>query len=207
MRQQLVSLQHNKCAYCEDYLRGRMIEIDHIRPKKRHLYWWLAYSVENLVATCRACNNTKSSRWELCDGESELIPRQRPWVTSERTMLIDPTAEDPTLHLTYVYAGGMWRIAATSPRGRWTIEKLGLDSDSFTHEANEFVLQSMDALAQRIEAAKRARDSQGLSDALEEMQRRFDHPGQKWLHLVRTVIEHIVGGTYRPPLASYRGAG
>jgi len=199
MRPQLVAQQHNKCAYCEDYLRERMIEIDHIRPKKRDLYWWLAYSVENLVAVCRACNNMKSSKWELCSGGPQLIPRQKPWMTPEDAMLIDPTAEDPTQHLTYIYAKGKWRIAAMSPRGRWTIEKLGLDRDSFTHEANEFVLQAMDGHAKEVEAAKLEQDSLRLRDALVDLLD-FDRPEQRWRHLVQTVIRHIVNGTYYAPI-------
>src|SRR4051812_49238117 len=65
MQARLTAAQNRKCAYCEDYLRNRMIEVDHIRPKHASEYWWLAYSLRNLVASCRSCNNAKSNKWSL----------------------------------------------------------------------------------------------------------------------------------------------
>lgn len=203
MREQLFAAQHAKCAYCEAYLRPRMIEIDHIRPKKATHYWWLAYSIENLVAACRACNNAKSSRWALRNGTTKLTPRQQPWVTPEPAMLVDPTTDDPTPHLTYVFAGGLWRIAATSTRGRWTIENLELDGDAFTYEVNEFILQALDPYAREVEQAKRALDTERLSEALAKLSS-FDRPQQRWLQLVRTICGHVIAGTYQRPALSPR---
>lgn len=200
LRGALESAQHGKCAYCEDYLRPRMTEVDHIRPKKPTLYWWLAYSLENLVGTCRTCNNAKSSHWQLTPRSTMLVPRQEPWARSERAMLVDPTVEDPSPHLTYVYAGGRWRIAAITSRGRWTIDTLELDRDSFTREANEFLLQAIDPLAQEVQAAKQNLDQIRLTQALRAL-RAFDRAEQRWLQLVRVVVAHIVDGTYQSPVA------
>ncbi len=199
LRGALESAQHGKCAYCEDYLRPRMTEIDHIRPKKPTLYWWLAYSPENLVGACRSCNNAKASRWKLVPGSFKLIPRQKPWVRPERAMLVDPTIEDPSPHLTYVYAGNKWRIAAITDRGRWTIKALELDRDSFTREANEFLLQAINPLADEVQTAKQTHDIGRLTNALGRL-RSIDRQDQRWLQLVRIVIAHVVNGTYQAPV-------
>lgn len=101
MRDVLATAQHGKCGYCEDFLRPRMTEIDHIRPKKSTHYWWLAYSPQNLLATCKTCNNTKGDQWQLEPGTAPLTPRKEPWQVPEPGMLIDPTVEDPGSHVTY----------------------------------------------------------------------------------------------------------
>jgi uncharacterized protein (TIGR02646 family) len=199
MQPRLTAAQRRKCAYCEDYLRTRMIEVDHIRPKDPSKYWWLAYSLENLVATCRSCNNAKSNKWRLMPGTTRLIPREEPWVVPEPSMLVDPTVEDPDDHITYVYAGGLWRVAALTRRGRWTIDSLELDRDSFTLEANEFVLDAVDPYAKEIASAKSDLDRARLAAAVAEI-KRYDLIERRWTQMIRVLIRHSVAGTYSTPI-------
>jgi uncharacterized protein (TIGR02646 family) len=199
MQTRLANSQRRKCAYCEDYLRKRMIEVDHIRPKDAAKYWWLAYELENLVATCRSCNNAKSNKWQLLPGVARLIPRDRPWIVSEPSMLVDPTVDDPSLHITYVYAGGLWRVAGLTRRGRWTINALELDRDSFTYEANELILDVIDKPALEVMAAKADLDRARLVAAVAVL-KEIDTAGRRWTQLIRTLIQHAVAGTYVTPV-------
>lgn len=199
VRPQLVAAQNKKCGYCEDYLRERMVEIDHVRPKKSSEYWWLAFSIENLVATCRSCNNAKSDRWELQPGTAKLAPRQTPWTVAETAMLVDPTSEDPDPHIGFIYAGQMWRIAALTDRGRWTIENLELDRDSFTYESNELIIDVIDPLAREVDAAKEALDRDRLTSGVDAL-KRLDKPRRRWSQMTRALTAHVVRGTYRTPV-------
>ena len=52
-------------------------------------------------------------------------------------MLVDPTADEPSTHLTYLKHAGVWGIAALTDRGTWTIRNLELDRDSFIRDINE----------------------------------------------------------------------
>lgn len=52
---QLLVESNNKCAYCETPTRVVAYgDVEHFRPKS--IYWWLAYSYENYLPSCTACN-------------------------------------------------------------------------------------------------------------------------------------------------------
>lgn len=52
---QLLAESNNKCAYCETPTRVVAYgDVEHFRPKS--IYWWLAYSYENYLPSCTACN-------------------------------------------------------------------------------------------------------------------------------------------------------
>src|SRR5437762_10845774 len=62
---QLLIETNNKCAYCETPTRVVAYgDVEHFRPKS--IYWWLAYSYENYLAACGACNQEyKKDHFEL----------------------------------------------------------------------------------------------------------------------------------------------
>jgi len=52
---QLLTESNGKCAYCEAPLTHIAYgDVEHFRPKS--IYWWLAYSYENYLASCTLCN-------------------------------------------------------------------------------------------------------------------------------------------------------
>lgn len=201
MRERLTAAQHRKCAYCEDYLRDRMVEVDHVRPKaptSQVGYWWLAYSVSNLVATCRSCNNAKAQKWMVRPGSRRLRPRETPDGVTERAMLVDPTTDDPDKHLTWVYAGRLWRIAALTDRGRWTINALALDRDSFLFESNEYIVDVVDPPVEALRAAISDRDRLQFEAALTRLDE-LHAVGRRWSQLVRVLRAHALAGSYQRP--------
>lgn len=51
----LVEETHGKCAYCEaSFEMAAFGDVEHFRPKS--VYWWLAYSYDNYLASCQVCN-------------------------------------------------------------------------------------------------------------------------------------------------------
>jgi uncharacterized protein (TIGR02646 family) len=198
MKRRLSVAQRHKCAYCEDYLRDRVVEVDHVRPKAATQYWWLAYAVPNLVATCRSCNNAKSSKWQLQPRARKLRPREQPWHRAERAMLVDPTADDPKEHITYVFHAGLWRIASLTSRGLWTISAIQLDRDSFTYEANEFILEAVDPIAKAVKAAAASGDTV-LRDQLLDKLSELSRPETRWTHLRDVVRDAVISGAYQRP--------
>lgn len=69
---QLLAESHNKCAYCETPTRVVAYgDVEHFRPKS--VYWWLAYSYENYLPSCGACNQEyKKDFFELEDKKNKL---------------------------------------------------------------------------------------------------------------------------------------
>ncbi len=69
---QLLVESNNKCAYCETPTRVVAYgDVEHFRPKS--IYWWLAYSYENYLPSCGACNQEyKRDLFELEDKKNQL---------------------------------------------------------------------------------------------------------------------------------------
>lgn len=69
---QLLAESNQKCAYCETPTRVVMYgDVEHFRPKS--VYWWLAYSYENYLPSCGACNQEyKKDFFELKDKTKQL---------------------------------------------------------------------------------------------------------------------------------------
>ena len=65
----LRSLYHGKCAYCETYDPSPHVE--HYRPK-RGGYYWLAYSWDNLIASCSQCNTKKGNKFPIIDQKASF---------------------------------------------------------------------------------------------------------------------------------------
>lgn len=71
-KEQLLSESNNKCAYCDTPTRVVAYgDVEHFRPKS--IYWWLAYSYENYLPSCTACNQEyKKDFFELQDRALQL---------------------------------------------------------------------------------------------------------------------------------------
>lgn len=69
---QLLVESHNKCAYCDTPTRVVAYgDVEHFRPKSH--YWWLAYSYENYLPACIACNQEyKKDFFALADAARQL---------------------------------------------------------------------------------------------------------------------------------------
>lgn len=198
LRPQLREAQRRKCAYCEDRVRDRMSEVDHVRPQSAAKYWWLAFSMPNLVLACRRCNGIKSDKFDLVWDTAMLAPRQEPWTCREAACLVDPTTDVPDDHITFVLAGGRWRIAAAnnSSRGAWTIAALELDGDDLNDEMDEYVSDVLDPLVLQYQIAVAASDRAAIARATDRLVR-LALPEKRWTQLVRVVVEHVRAGTYR----------
>lgn len=61
VQKRLNKVYHLKCAYCEQKLLDAPRHIEHYRPKDT--YYWLAYSWDNLLLCCGACNSAKGKRF------------------------------------------------------------------------------------------------------------------------------------------------
>lgn len=57
----LNNIYKNKCAYCEE--KVEQLHVEHYRPKK--IYYWLAFSWDNLILACATCNQFKGSNFDL----------------------------------------------------------------------------------------------------------------------------------------------
>ena len=102
-----------RCMYCVD---SHGADIEHFRPKAR--YPQRAFQWTNMLRSCTECGRFKGSQFPTANG---------------RPLLIDPTAEDPWLHIDFDPDTGnltaRFDIHASdwSPKGAKTVEVLQLD--------------------------------------------------------------------------------
>lgn len=109
---ELWSAQYHKCCYCEQRVPIGFNDVEHYRPKCRadrrpgcvntHGYWWLAFSWENLLFACPACNRSgKNDLFPLSLGSISLVnPLQPPG--NEYPLLLDPGSPiNPVEHIEY----------------------------------------------------------------------------------------------------------
>ena len=102
LRDTLWKQQHMKCCYCELRRdRRREMDVDHFRPKakveedKTHMgYWWLAYEWQNLLYSCKYCNQEHKKNFFplLENGIRARLPEDE--LTLERPALLNPYVDD-----------------------------------------------------------------------------------------------------------------
>lgn len=148
VKHDLVRMQRHKCCYCERRTVPDHNDVEHYRPFSR--YWWLAWTWDNLLFACSACNRSggKLDQFPLA---ASSIPLAYPALPpgGEQPLLVDPTANDPRLHIQFrPLPPGRWAPFGITERGRETISMLRLDRDSylddFTHHVEVTVKPVID---------------------------------------------------------------
>lgn len=125
VRKKLEKIYHLKCAYCETSLLDAPRHIEHYRPKD--IYYWLAYSWDNLLLACHKCNSIKGSKFPVKNsrakycGESfeDIHNLGESYDRLEEPLIINPEKED-VLELIYFDKNG--KIYSDDERVKYTIE-------------------------------------------------------------------------------------
>jgi len=105
----LKQIYHEKCAFCESYIKNEVGDIEHFRPKnsnenqakkcdKTYSYYWLAFSWDNLLPCCSRCNGKKSNCFDIegnrakYDGEelADLHNKLEAYSIEEKPKLLHP---------------------------------------------------------------------------------------------------------------------
>ncbi|MDN5110855.1 TIGR02646 family protein [Aliarcobacter butzleri] len=100
VQKKLNEIYHLKCAYCEQKLLDAPKHIEHYRPKD--IYYWLAYSWDNLLLSCGSCNSSKGTNFQIKEtivtytNESfeDIHNLGSSYDAIEEPMIINPEKED-----------------------------------------------------------------------------------------------------------------
>lgn len=145
IREKLLTLYDDKCAYCERKLSfrhrddSRYFNIEHFRPKGKVTdlighrgYYWLAYEWSNLIPSCRSCNNFKRNKFPIKGKRVfEIHDDFNKWKANsnsyqiEDSLLIHPEIDEPNKHLKFKGV----KLKALTIKGRYTICVIGLKRD------------------------------------------------------------------------------
>ncbi|MEO5731289.1 MAG: hypothetical protein ABI134_00590, partial [Byssovorax sp.] len=103
VKRELAAMQHNKCCYCEKREeQAKYRDVEHYRPKS--LYWWLAWTWENLLFACIDCNREqKRDLFPQEPSSAALVAEQAP-PAGERPLVIDPSdpSVEPTTEIVFM---------------------------------------------------------------------------------------------------------
>lgn len=150
-------LQEGRCAWCSLLLGKegrRSVHRDHIAPKSIYGQW--TYHPLNLVLVCDFCNTEVKK-----DLDTVQVGRD-PYEASE-FWLVHPYLEDAIEdHIVFEdFEDGIGIIiVGKSDKGRWTIDKLQLDSPSMT------VRRAEEANIQRLTRLLSEKDQKLVADAV-----------------------------------------
>ena len=178
VREALVELFHNKCAYCETALPSwQPGEVSHYRPKSGvvgnegkyypQLYYWLANDWNNLLLVCQACDAIRFQEWlKLGKGsrfplEDESQRAQQPGEESrEKPLLLDPCLDFPEEHLVFDELGNVY---SSTPQGQTTIAVLDLNRPALVEARKEAAAK----LEMKLKSA--SEDANQLSSLVQEI--------------------------------------
>lgn len=130
IRKKLEPLYNSKCAFCEQ--KVEQYHIEHFRPKQ--IYYWLAYSWDNLLLACHYCNNYKGINFDI-RGKRAKCPNIRnlndintissnKYNLQEHPKLINPEQIDPKGYLKFDKEG---KISSDDENFEFTIKTCKID--------------------------------------------------------------------------------
>ena len=144
IKDRLKGLYHHKCAYCE--YKVEQGHVEHYRPK--NLYYWLAYSWDNLMYSCPTCNQFKGTTFDI-KGKKILPPKvsddlseintlsSKRYDQQEKPMLLNPERDD--LKDVFIFDMQGHIKGNNNSRADYTIEKCHLDRVFLVDERRKII--------------------------------------------------------------------
>lgn len=164
VKHSLVHLYDSRCAYCGCYYPQEMLEVEHYRPKNHYQpdnqkkinehqnhngYYWLSLSWDNLLLSCRNCNGSKSSIFDIEDKDNRATYSEeahKEWSLihklsglyddQEKPLLINPEKEDPIPHFSFSKNG---HVKWLTEKGKNTLNVCNLDRDDLVEKRAEII--------------------------------------------------------------------
>ncbi len=206
LRDYLLWLFYEKCAYCETDFRSARVQIDHFRPKSgvtgqgQHPgYYWLMFAPSNLLPSCSLCNRNKSNCFPV-RGKRAIAPGDD--LAQELPELLNPYADDDIAsHITFVtdesdpLLFGVAKEISNSRRGQQSIEGYGLNEDAKVRgrqmEMKAFMREFKDAFEN---PARRAELLTSLQEGRRPFSAACEAKVKAWLDsLSRELVQHLGG--------------
>lgn len=202
VKPQLFVMQYNKCAYCEKREeQAKYRDVDHYRPKA--LYWWLAWTWENLLFACIDCNREyKASQFPLVS-EVERIVGERSAPAAEEPLVIDPSDPgcDATAEIVFrrerVQGKERWKPYGLSRRGVATIRVCGLDRPSLLTLYTAHVMSVVRPKLEAFFQAHKSEDTRAAFAAWERAKRGLLGKHSEFRALSHDALEVLVSEPLR----------
>lgn len=169
----LKNIYNCKCAFCEQ--KVEQLHVEHFRPK--NIYYWLAYSWDNLILACPTCNEYKGVNFELngtvCSFENNernlrnINNLSATYDLAEQPKMVNPEIVDPSSNLIFSKEG---KIDSLEPNLKYTITACKLDRNYLNDERRKI----LDTFKNEIQAELvNSKDEEEQRQAIAVLVRRF----------------------------------
>jgi uncharacterized protein (TIGR02646 family) len=130
IRSRLIEIYNGKCAFCEQ--KVEQYHVEHYRPKA--IYYWLAFSWDNLMLSCPTCNQYKRMNFEIAGTPVSFINNEinlrninnssSSYDSVELPKMVNPEITDASGEIRFQVNG---IIESVNVRFAYTIEKCRID--------------------------------------------------------------------------------
>lgn len=153
VRKMLKLIYNDKCAYCEQRLilpkknqnksAGNDLTVEHFRPKT--VYYWLAYSWDNLLPVCYDCNRHKEDDFkilgtaitEIRKNEIDTIHQlATSYNLEEKPLFIHSDLEDLSSEFVFDKNG---EISSENEQCQYVIEKCNLNREALIQKRKRII--------------------------------------------------------------------
>lgn len=165
IKEALTKIYHSKCAYCEKKVGDTFPPIEHYRPKA--IYYWLAYSWDNLLLSCVACNTYKGKHFNIEGQEAILAPQvvedsqihrlSLEYNKIERPKIVHPEQENVEDRLIFSASG---KVDSKDQRVKYTIQACRIDRADANEERQRLYNDFRDRFKQKIYDYKKEKDKE-----------------------------------------------
>ena len=189
----LWAIYHGKCAFCEQ--RVEQWHVEHFRPKS--IYYWLAFSWDNLLYACPHCNTGKSNNFDVA-GLRALPPANLSGINTlsgtydagEQPMFIHPEREDAEPLLEF-QADGL--VKSNDPRAKYTLDTCQVHR-RYLNDYRKKILDDFRANAEseRLEAGSKAGVRAAIDVLVRQFRRDAANPENEFLAFRRYALKYLL---------------
>jgi uncharacterized protein (TIGR02646 family) len=187
---------HHKCAYCEQKVESYHVE--HYRPKS--IYYWLAYSWDNLLFCCATCNEKKLNYFETLQPKVSYKPEDLPRIHElcqeynqiEQPLLLHPEYDNAEPLLVFNEKG---EVSSTDARAAYTIsvdKGCDLSRKYLCDDRKEILDEFRNKLDDIITTKQGERQKEAVDDLLKDFAKKASDEKATFLAFRRYVLINII---------------
>jgi len=193
IRIELGNIYLGKCAYCEQKIE--LSHVEHYRPKS--IYYWLAFSWDNLILACPHCNEYKSAHFELSGVAVTFINNpaniknintlSASYLFREQPKMVNPEITDPLPHIKFKVDGA---IESTDVRFAYTIEKCKISRTYLRDERRKLLNDFKEDIAAELLKPNKAGQLSGIQAIVDKFKRDSEKLDNSYIAFRRYAIKH-----------------
>lgn len=194
---ELKKLYKGKCVYCES--KNRQLSVEHYRPKS--VYYWLAYSWDNLLYSCPICNSRKSNKFPIKkektqynkDDISTIHHLQSKYDKLEEPLLINPESKDVNNDIVYSTDEKFDTDKISNEKLLETIKLLNLNDDDLSESRKAIYDKLEKAITEKIYEIKQSYDIERNKNRIEQIIEDFINDIDIEFHTFRRyIVKHWI---------------